>query len=142
MPDDFLDRLDPVARAEWWRDHLAGDDASSTTLVVEDGNGSVVGMATVGPARGEGESDLGELWMINVLPDAWGSAAGTELLHAAVDVLRDGNWTEAVLWVVEGNARARRFYEREGWFADGAAQVDESYGFPVREVRYRIALHQ
>ena len=47
---------------------------------------------------------------------------------------------ELHLWVVEGNARARRFYEREGWAPDGAAKEDEFGGQVVREVRYRRRL--
>jgi RimJ/RimL family protein N-acetyltransferase len=43
------------------------------------------------------------------------------------------------LWVLEGNARARRFYERAGFAPDGA-----SHGLPdlggVTEIRYRRAL--
>ncbi|WP_430787700.1 hypothetical protein [Actinoplanes sp. G11-F43] len=43
----------------------------------------------------------------------------------------------AILWVLESNARARRFYEAAGWVPDGAVKVDSSRGFPMREVRCR-----
>lgn len=39
------------------------------------------------------------------------------------------------LWVLEANARARRFYERHGWHADGRSQPCEFEPFPV-EVGY------
>lgn len=42
-----------------------------------------------------------------------------------------------MLWVLTGNARARRCYERAGWSADGAARVEElAAGVPIDEVRY------
>jgi hypothetical protein len=44
---------------------------------------------------------------------------------------------EATLWVLDTNTRARTFYERKGWAADGATQVDEVWGATVTEVRYR-----
>jgi hypothetical protein len=44
---------------------------------------------------------------------------------------------EAILWVGEANARARRFYEREGWSADG--ETRESPLGP-RKLRYRLTL--
>ena len=34
----------------------------------------------------------------------------------------------ALLWVLEGNDRAARFYEREGWRRDGATSVEQPYG--------------
>jgi hypothetical protein len=40
----------------------------------------------------------------------------------------------ASLWVVEANARARRFYEREGWVANGRSRETP---LGPREVRYR-----
>jgi hypothetical protein len=44
---------------------------------------------------------------------------------------------EAMLWVGEGIARARRFYEGEGWARDGESRTSPIG--PV-EVRYRRAL--
>jgi RimJ/RimL family protein N-acetyltransferase len=42
-----------------------------------------------------------------------------------------------VLWVLEANERARRFYERGGWKADGETRVEAISGQPVPQVRYR-----
>ncbi|OKI00857.1 hypothetical protein A6A06_18300 [Streptomyces sp. CB02923] len=44
------------------------------------------------------------------------------------------------LWVLKGNARARRFYECAGFRADGAEEADEVAGVAVPEVRYRRPL--
>ena len=40
------------------------------------------------------------------------------------------------LWVLKGNARARRFYVRAGFRADGAEEPFEVDGVGVPEVRY------
>jgi RimJ/RimL family protein N-acetyltransferase len=48
-------------------------------------------------------------------------------------------YRDIVLWVLEENARARRFYERAGYSADGATNVLDRLG-GVLEVRYRRAL--
>jgi hypothetical protein len=42
-----------------------------------------------------------------------------------------------VLWVLPGNAGARRFYELAGWVADGSERTSEVFGMTVPEVRYR-----
>jgi GNAT superfamily N-acetyltransferase len=83
---------------------------------------------------------VGELWGLYVDPEAWGSGAAAALLAASVDALRGRGFTEAVLWVLEDNPRARRFYEREGWTADGARKEEEFLGVVVTEIRYRRRL--
>ena len=48
---------------------------------------------------------------------------------------------EAVLWVVPGNTRARRFYERHGWTSDGVERpIEVADGVSVPELRYRRSL--
>ena len=49
---------------------------------------------------------------------------------------------EGVLWVLPGNARARRFYEVVGWATDGAHRTIEALGIVVPEVRYRRRLQE
>jgi len=41
-----------------------------------------------------------------------------------------------VLWVLEDNERARRFYDRGGWTADGETRVESIGGEPVKQLRY------
>jgi hypothetical protein len=50
----------------------------------------------------------------------------------ALDQLGD----HAVLWVLEGNAQARRFYEGGGWRADGVTRDEEMGGEPTHQLRY------
>ena len=71
-----------------------------------------------------------------VVPEAWGSGVAAALHEEAVASMRELG-CRATLWVVEGNTRARRFYEREGWTADGETK---SSMFDLRELRYRRLL--
>ncbi len=119
-------------RTEQWRRWLAeGVDA----WVFEDENGAVVGFVWIGDSR-EAE-DEGELFAIYVLPQSWGSAAGRELMAVGRDALRAA-YPTSILWVLEDNPRARRFYEREGWELDGGRKEEELLGATVVEVRYRL----
>jgi RimJ/RimL family protein N-acetyltransferase len=61
-------------------------------------------------------------------------------MDGAVAGLAQFGYVEATLWVLDANARARRFYERAGWAPDGAVMTDDSRGFRIREVRYRRTL--
>jgi GNAT superfamily N-acetyltransferase len=137
MPDDYLDGLRPEDRAATWERGLRRDRERDPILVAER-DGRVVGFAAVGPA---GDPDgAGELYAINVDPDHWGTGAGRALLAAAQAELARLGHPEAVLWVLPGNHRARRFYEVAGWSDDGARRTSEVLGVMVPEVRYRRRL--
>ncbi|NMO37509.1 hypothetical protein HG826_28780 [Streptomyces sp. GMY01] len=57
----------------------------------------------------------------------------------AADCAADGR-PRMFLWVLKGNTRARRFYERAGFRADGAEEPFEADGVTVPEVRYATDL--
>lgn len=152
LRDDFLDRLDPVARGHRWHERLVAgggggrvvDPHGDSTLLVAELEGRVVGICDYGRPRdadgGPVPRDEGELWMINVLPEAWGTGVAQPLLDAAIEGLTREGYREAVLWVLEGNARARRFYERNGWVVDGGSKRERFGDAEVLELRYRLRL--
>ncbi|MBO0708678.1 MAG: GNAT family N-acetyltransferase, partial [Candidatus Dormibacteraeota bacterium] len=82
----------------------------------------------------------GELGAIYLLKEHWGTGVGRSLMRAAMTSLRQSGYREATLWVLEGNARARRFYESGGWRPDGARKAERGPGFTLDEIRYRIPL--
>jgi len=129
-----LDGLDVSRRIARWTRSLSGGE---TAFVAEE-DGLIVAFVSVGAARDL--DGVGELYAIYAVPEAWGAGAGTALMRVATDALRESGYSEAILWVLEDNPRARRFYEREGWSLDGARKEDEFLGLRVAEVRYRIKL--
>ena len=86
------------------------------TVTVAEEAGRVIGFIA------HGDQQLHALY---VLPEFWDRGVGARLLEAAGPV--------SELWVLAGNERARRFYERRGWLPDGA----ERSAFGVQELRYR-----
>ncbi len=139
--DDHLDALDLEARGREWTEWLAtGDERPHARMLVVEVDAIVQGFSSIGPNQDGLGSDVGEVWSIYLHPDVIGRGVGRALFAAVVDVLRARGHVEAVLWVAEANVRARRFYERAGWNADGATKTDTSFGPPVVEVRYRTRL--
>ena len=141
FPDEFLDALDAERRGRRWTERLAGAEGrpQEAVLVVEV-DGVVSGFSAIGPNQdGLGES-VGEVWSVYLHPDVIGWGVGRALFGAAVDLLRARGCQEAVLWVAEANVRARQFYERAGWIADGAIKTDMAFTPPVVELRYRTRL--
>lgn len=143
LPDMYLDQLDVEARRAAWAVTIAAADWPRTgTLVATEANGNVVGFANVGSARDDDldPSVVGELAAIYLLPQIWGSGVGRRLMVAAVNVLRDAGFAAAILWVLDGNDRAQRFYEIGGWQLDGATKDIVIAETPLAEVRYRSVL--
>ena len=137
FPDDFLDTLDVARRARWRWNRLENPPPRSATLLAE-AAGVPVGFADLGPASGL--EDTGEIYAFYLHPDRWGRGHGRALMQAAVARLRDLGFREAILWVVEDNTRARRFYEAAGWIFDGARRIEEIGGVQANELRYRRML--
>lgn len=117
-------------RTATWQEWLAGE----LTVIVAEASGRGVGIAFANAGRAIGEHPPvrdRELWLLYVLSAHHGTGVGQALLDA---VLPPG--TPAQLWVAKENPRARRFYERNGFLADGARHVDDRVGLTsVRHVR-------
>ena len=133
FPAAELDAL-PVDGSRWTA-RIKTPPPGWATFVADDG--AVAGFACTGPSRDE--SGVGELYAIYVDPASWGTGAGRALIVRAEEQLRE-QYDEATLWVLEDNPRARRFYERAGWSADGARKAEERWGVRATEVRYRKKL--
>jgi GNAT superfamily N-acetyltransferase len=132
FPAEDLDRGGFI-HADRWTDRLARPPRGWSTFVAEE-DGTIVGFTSVGPSRDEG--GIGELYAIYVDPDQWSNGTGRALIEQAERQLR-GRYGEATLWVLEDNPRARRFYERAGWAADGGRKAEARWGVRAPEVRYR-----
>lgn len=134
-----VEAYDLEARRRWWRQVLAREPRRGSATNVAETGGELVGFGSVGPARGEPDG-VGELYAIYVLPASWGTGAGRELILRCEESLRAGGCEQAILWVLEGNERAERFYRLAGWTHDGGRKVEEFQGARVTEVRYRKPL--
>jgi GNAT superfamily N-acetyltransferase len=136
IPDEAIAGFDVESRQRMWREWFREPWPRSVVFVAER-EGEVVGFAHTGPCREE--ESVGELYAIYVLPASWGAGAGRALIEQAEESMRSSGFRRALLWVLEGNERAIRFYETAGWEQDGR-KVDQFQGATVAELRYRKAL--
>lgn len=138
LPPDQAARLTLAERIDHWERLLSEPSADRGTLVAERA-GRIVGLVEweIGPRGGRA---VGEVHAIHVAPEDRGQGTGKGLLDAAVQAMRSLGVRRAVLWVLEDNRAARRFYERRGWVWDGTRIERSLGGFagfpPVIEVRY------
>lgn len=141
VPDAILDGLSVEARRDTWLrviGRAASDPANEGRVWIVEESGAVRGFAETRPSRDEDVlPGTGEVHSIYLAPEAWGRGLGQRLLAHAADDLRARGFAPLVLWVIEGNARGRRFYERAGWQPDGGRQPIDFDGVLVDEIRYR-----
>ncbi|OBK23392.1 acetyltransferase [Mycobacterium asiaticum] len=136
IAQDYLDSLRPEDWTGRYRIGRTGIGEPSTLLAV---NGSTIcGLAITGLCRDDDLPNYGELFAFYVDPDYMGTGVGRLLMAAARQQLRRVV-TAAALWVLDGNTRARRFYERDGWSLDGTRRTVAIGGAPADEVRYQLA---
>lgn len=138
MPDDYLAGLRPEDRAQRY-DFGSVDPARPRTLVAVEAD-TILGFATVSPARDPDAAGQGELCAIYVEPDCWGRGFGQALAASARDELYALGFRKAVLWVVAGNVRAEQFYRADGWSLDGLRRPHTVWNVTVDTVRYSRAL--
>jgi ribosomal protein S18 acetylase RimI-like enzyme len=136
MPADFLNALDPAESARQHRDRMRARQPDQAHLVAEDAAGTVVGFTECGDEQsGEG---AGEVFAIYVDPGRWGTGTGRSLMDAAVVHLTRARPRPVRLWSLDGNERARRFYERYGFVADGVTGSHAVPGGELATVRFTL----
>jgi GNAT superfamily N-acetyltransferase len=138
IPDSYIRGFTYRKREEAFRKALIAN--SEETYLIED-NASAVGILTIGASR---DSDLdaartGEIWGMYIVPDYWRHGIGSRLMQEAERTLQSRGYRDVVLWVLEGNTNARRFYEAMGFCLGSASKVLE-LGKPLKAVRYRKAM--
>ncbi|MCM2580180.1 GNAT family N-acetyltransferase [Streptomyces meridianus] len=134
MPQPHLDAMSVAEDAARRREFFGR--GRGVNLVAEL-DGRVVGWASFGPCRDEdsGPGD-GELYALYVHPDQLSTGTGRALMERVLEEAPRLGHSALRLWVLEENARARRFYERAGFAPDGVEEPYEVDGTPVPEVRY------
>jgi ribosomal protein S18 acetylase RimI-like enzyme len=160
IEDALIDRatsLDGGARIRqsfWtrpWQRMLAAVASPPPPAPGAPGSG-IVGYATFGPevdvldtpwpyppTAAGWAGEMAELYALYVHPGWWSTGTGRALMDQVLARVRADGYTGITLWVLEANARARRFYQRAGFAPDGTRHVLADLG-GVTEVRYRRAL--
>ena len=140
MPDEFLNNLSVQKSVNKWRELTR--DPNKTVLVIDDDRGRVAGFSILVVSRDTDARPMtAEVGATYIHPDKWRKGLGRALLSESIDQERQWGFHEITLWVLEGNLRARSFYESIGFSLDGTAKtVDRAEGFSIKEVRYRFNL--
>ncbi len=99
-------------------------------------NGKYVGTSCIGPGRDPAFADWGEIVSLYLLPEAMGLGHGKLLLAEALLELQNRGFAKVYLWVLKENARARAFYERNGFRPTTDRLSLDIGGKKLQEMRY------
>jgi GNAT superfamily N-acetyltransferase len=141
LPEAFLAGPVIADRLELWRKRLTSPRREHQLVRKAVRGGLVVGFVCVLIAN---ELEQGALLdNLHVKPELTGGGLGRQLLEEALTWARaslrqfSGTATPVMhLWVLEGNVRARRFYERAGGTATEQRVCEVAQGIVAPEVRY------
>lgn len=133
IPDEYLGSISEETRTRRWTDILSSPESVTWLALLGD---RTVGFASIGPARDEDaeDGDL-ELQYIYLEPETWGHGVARHLMREVLAAVPER--TPLSLWVLADNERARHFYRRHGFAADGVEKLEEYAGETLTEVRYR-----
>ena len=126
MPDDYLAALSIEQRIRVFRERVAKLPERQAIFVGLDSDERVVGFGVCGPTREVELGTDGEIFAINIVDAAKRRGLGVRLMAAMADALSQAGFSTLGLWVIEENARARRFYEALG--GREATRMDQEFG--------------
>ena len=138
LPPEVLAGLDAEDIAWQWGRALLGSEEHRVFVAVAEGDGQVVGVASVGPTA---DPDLdpgtvGEIGALIVDPDHQRRGHASRLISACVDLLREMGRAECVVWVPLADEPKRALLQSAGWGPDSAFRdLETESGVPLREVR-------
>ncbi len=116
--------IDFAGRVAWWRERWRNELVPNAAIIVAEQAGALAGFVTIDAS--------GYLDQLVVSPDHWGS----ELANALVDEAKRQSPGGVTLLVNKDNARAIRFYERNG-FAHAGEDVNPTSGRPVLKMAWK-----
>ena len=131
MPDDFLDSLSLETRIQNHKKSIP----EIGYLIAEEA-GEILGFICYGQSRDSKDAKDGEIFAINMIDKGKGRGIAAEMMRRATVEMAASGWKSLSLWVVEGNARARGFYEKMGGVTNGEEKTRPFGGRDVTEVKY------
>ena len=129
IPQTYLDSI-PHGR---WANGITRDGLISLVMTEHD---SIIGTASICRSRWAQYADHGEIVSIYFLPEYIGLGYGGQLLRHCIAELSARGFDRILLWVLEENARARQFYEKNGFVCTGETMQTDLGGKDLREIMY------
>ena len=102
--------------------------------------GEYIGTVSFGECRMEQYSGWGEIYSLYLLPQYTGKGLGKRLMDRALSEMKEKGFTNILLFALEQNLTARKFYENYGFTLSGDMMKKKFGHKNVTQVMYTIKI--
>ena len=132
IDNEILDNLNREEKVKKWKEHY-----NIGNVVVAEENGIILGYCRYGDNAVYENTDIdSEIIAIYVDCDNLGKGIGKKLVEYVKTYLKNKNKTKMVIWCLEKNQNARKFYEKMGGILLSDEKYFEKEGKKYKEVGY------
>ena len=108
VPDEYIDNISIEERTERYRRQIQDfKDSLFYNAIYEN---KIIGLLCMSKSRDEDKPNAGEIVGFYFIEEFWGKGYGREMMDFSINTLKSMGYNEIILWVLEENGRARRFY--------------------------------
>lgn len=139
IPDKILNDLSVHKRTKQWEEIIK----NGFEVIVIEKNNLLVGFASICSVRDKDldPKQFGEISAFYLHPDVWRQGLGKKLCDVVLDTLAK-EYKEVIVWVLEDNLQARKFYEAMGFIKTDNIKIDQYEAcLPLKEIRYKKTIN-
>jgi len=108
-------------------------------LVYEDNEtGIIKGFIFHGNGKDKGKENSYEVYAMYLQPEFTNEGIGTTLMNQVIEIMKEKNKKELVVWVLEKNKIGRGFYKKYGFKEDG--EIKEIKEWKEKEIRMALTI--
>lgn len=129
IPQSYLDTISNST----WSQNLCREEGENL-IVIEDNR--IIGTSSICRSRWTNYAHYGEIISIYFLPAYIGRGYGRVLMTHTLNELQQLGYSDILLWVLEDNTAARKFYEKYGFVKSSDFKYDQIGGKDLKEIMY------
>lgn len=137
IPASHLEGMTVAQKAEEWREILRSP--TTKTFLAQNLDKKVIGFVNFGNYRDENlpNEEVVEIRTLYVHPEYWRKGIGKNLAELAIQNCKNSGSKRIVLWVLDSNEPAQRFYQSLDFQPDGRVKIDKRIPeCELRQIRF------
>lgn len=141
VSDDFLNGLSYEKSESGWKRFINDSERDNKYIYVAvDTGDEIIGFATCGIERDSKDPSIGELYAIYIIKEHQNKGVGRLLFNEVSNKLRELEFKVIIIWALEDNYQACRFYELMGG-AVGKEKDIVIAGETLKEIAYEFKIN-
>jgi len=140
MPDEYLSNMSSGIESRAERSvQIISESCNPYEYLCVTYDEKMIGKLGFGKCLDEDKGEAGQIYAMYLIDEFWDRGFGRKMMEYALNNLKEMGYDEVVIWVLEENDRARRFYEKFRFETDGKKE-ELNIGKPLVQVRYVLCI--